>query len=161
LEIGLLEQLTSIDLLGNPQQQVRFNVLTRGCTHILQYLRDRMSVEDLDEARQNHQEIRDALEEESDDSDNDEDLVEDDDDHDCDEIANSCQTSKTRIETNLNMKPEDLSVTELITKSIEKLTIELENNSLSQAKRYALKKQLAMEKSKLIREQRKVEKSNM
>ena len=161
LEIGLLEQLTSIDLLGNPQQQVRFNVLTRGCTHILQYLRDRMSVEDLDEARQNHQEIRDALEEESDDSDNDDDLVEDDDDDDCDEIANSCQTSKTRIETNLNIKSEDLSVTELITKSIEKLTIELENNSLSQAKRYALKKQLAMEKSKLIREQRKVEKSNM
>lgn len=162
LEIGLLEQLTSIDLLGNPQQQVRFNVLTRGCTHILQYLRDRMSVEDLDEARQNHQEIRDALKEESDDSDNDDDLTENykDDDDDCDEKVDSGQMAKTNMET-ISIAPEDLSAIEKLTQNIENLTIELGNNSLSQAKQYALKKQLAMEKSKLIREQRKVEKSNM
>jgi hypothetical protein len=40
--------------------------------------------------------------------------------------------------------------------SVHDLEVELESLSLSQAKRYALKKKLAMERSKLIREERRL-----
>ena len=44
--------------------------------------------------------------------------------------------------------------------SIDSLAVQLENPALSQAKRYALKKNLAMERSKLIREERKLKESS-
>jgi hypothetical protein len=50
----------------------------------------------------------------------------------------------------LSPLPEELRV------SIDALALQLENPALSQAKRYALKKNLAMERSKLIREERKL-----
>ncbi len=55
----------------------------------------------------------------------------------------------------------DFSILDELKESIMKLSIELETNlSLSQAKRYALKKELAMERSKLIREERRLHPKN-
>jgi hypothetical protein len=55
----------------------------------------------------------------------------------------------------------DFSILDELKESIMKLSIELETNlSLSQAKRYALKKELAMERSKLIREERRLQQKN-
>jgi len=51
LELGLLESLNSIDLRGNSQRAIRSAVLEKGCTYILQYLRDRMTPEQLVDAR--------------------------------------------------------------------------------------------------------------
>jgi Leucine-rich repeat (LRR) protein len=50
LELGLIEHLKTIDLRGNPQRAIRAAVLEKTCSTILEYLRDRMSPEALDDA---------------------------------------------------------------------------------------------------------------
>jgi hypothetical protein len=50
LELGLLSSLGSIDLKGNPQYAIRYQILEKSCAEILLYLRDRMTPEQLDKA---------------------------------------------------------------------------------------------------------------
>jgi len=167
LEIGLLEQLTSIDLLGNSQRQIRVRVLTQSCGNILQYLRDRMTPEELQEAKENHREIQMDLEEDGDDSDDEANESRAGDDSKAEteikeaEVGDS-KSASTSLERHVEKtidKEEEMPASDIISdlqQNIVQLSAELDNMSISQAKRFALKKQLAMERSKLLREGRKL-----
>ncbi len=194
LELGLLTQLTNIDLLGNSQRQIRVRVLTQPCSQILKYLRDRLTPEELQEAQENHNEIVMALEEEG--------LINAsksaEEEGSCNihnDTVGTAGTHQSMNHKNNNKKKEieyepmsvqDQSVVNVVVEegrgrneieqvdevdgsmeildnietlknNINDLTEQLENLSISQAKRYALKKELAMERSKLRREERKLQ----
>uniref|UniRef100_A0A7S3QD33 Uncharacterized protein n=1 Tax=Chaetoceros debilis TaxID=122233 RepID=A0A7S3QD33_9STRA len=189
LELGLLDQLTSINLLGNSQRRVRVKVLTQSCHKILEYFRDRMTPDELRDAVENHREIREAIQEETG-------CVEDalqlmrsksDDNNEmkCEGSVGGKDTLRSKNNGNhqlrsvTNVREEDTNIdlhesklvqekqnlnqfddgeklVEDLKKEIVTLTDELENLSISQAKRFALKKALAMQRSKLIREERKL-----
>jgi len=55
-----------------------------------------------------------------------------------------------------NDEEEDHKLLNELQQSVEKLNVDLDNLSLTQAKKYAVKKALAMERSKLIREERRL-----
>jgi leucine-rich repeat protein SHOC2 len=57
-------------------------------------------------------------------------------------------------------KDKSLLLLEELRISVDALALQLENPALSQAKRYALKKNVAMERSKMIREERKLKESS-
>ena len=159
LEIGLLEQLSTIDLLGNSQRQIRVRVLTQSCSNILQYLRDRMTPEELQEAKDNHREILMDLDEDADDSDDEANEERDGDDSKTGTEIKEAEvgagsSADTPLEQNAG-KAIDKEISDL-KQNIVQLSAELDNMSISQAKRFALKKQLAMERSKLLREGRKL-----
>lgn len=63
-ELGLLTQLSYIDLLGNPQRRIPIRELTKDCRKILSYLRDRMTPDEIKDALQCHKEIECVLLEE-------------------------------------------------------------------------------------------------
>jgi Leucine-rich repeat (LRR) protein len=207
LELGLLEQLTNIDLLGNSQREIRVRVLTQSCSKILQYLRERMTPEEVEEARENHREIELALQHEVNQPDNGfvgedkvqkEVLNEDDDDDDETLVCHSNDDSNTssndgnRYSNNHEIKSlekvskttttitnnnndtgrsrgekerllvddndDELLLLQRISElkqNIAELSSKLENLSMSQSQRTTLKKELAMKRSKLLREQRK------
>ncbi len=181
LELGLLDQLSNLDLLGNSQRKIRVRVLTQNCKNILEYLRERMTPEELREATENHREIREAIEEENGDNgdtlelmkamseDNYQSEGEEEEMHVSPvEQKENVQSGKEKFQSmkeNVNVSshnetskvPETSdSIIDELKESIAGLTVELENLSISEAKRFALKKELAMQRSKLIREQRKL-----
>lgn len=208
LELGLLEQLTNIDLLGNSQRQIRVRVLTQPCSQILKYLRDRLTPEELVEARENHNEILMDLEDQG--------VIEESEVDDAVDVEGErmevavhkdtngykqereyegalsqikvdkntsagTRTGKgkgtgTGRKINVEVKAqaqeikstyqdqdqhknhnESAAMMETFQRNILDLSQQLENLSLSQARRYALKRSLAMERSKLTREERKLE----
>jgi Leucine-rich repeat (LRR) protein len=186
LELGMLDQLTNIDLLGNSQRQISTRVLTQGCSKILQYLKDRMTPEELQEAEENHKEIQMALEEDQNDSDSEMNKTKNDDitvdiESKVDIVLRVEENDVKTVEGNQSdqdmvqlkraaaiaermeeeKKKEEKNISEKILFEIKhnmaQLSTELDNMSLSRAKRFALKKELAMERSKLIREERKNE----
>ena len=149
LELGLLEQITDVDLLGNSQRKIGMRVLTQSTSQVLKYLRERMDTEQISTARRSHQEILEALEEEYglDISVKESNIALQD--HDTAKVAESVDlhspAKKVASSERINELKEMICQTE----------IELNNLSLSQAKRFALKKELAMQRSQLIREERK------
>lgn len=201
LELGLLEQLSTIDLLGNTQRKIPVRVLTQSCSKILHYLRQRMTPEEIHEAKENHQEIDLALQEEnllvrvssqdsaslsqmhSEDKDNSElvDEVEEAQKYHMDLVmmdqcekgddnrsniqlhskdgtsqkmcGNSSSTEIQKIETKESIMT---SISEL-KQSILDLCSRLDNLSISQAQRLALKRELAMQRSRLRREEKKLD----
>mmetsp|Transcript_12908 Transcript_12908/g.24241 ORF Transcript_12908/g.24241 Transcript_12908/m.24241 type:complete len:888 (+) Transcript_12908:95-2758(+) len=197
LELGLLEQLTNIDLLGNSQREIRVRVLTQSCSKILQYLRERMTPEEVDEARENHREIELVLQQEeqffvgSSNQSGGEGFIEEMTESEClnddqsmdfptddnnvsyqDEDNNYShsikKSDKMSNDNNTSGKGEQelLDSDELLTqrisdlqRSIAELSSKLENLSISQVQRTTLKKELAMQRSKLLREERKIKSS--
>ncbi len=177
LELGLLDQLNNIDLLGNSQRKIRVRVLTQNCKNILEYLRERMTPEELREATENHREIREAIDEENGDTSGTLELMKSmsEDNYqseeekekenekqmtpvkqkECDQSANNISSESFPNKTSETPEMNDSIIDEL-KESIASLNLELENLSISQAKRFALKKELAMQRSKLIREERKL-----
>jgi Leucine-rich repeat (LRR) protein len=195
LELGLLEQLTNIDLLGNTQREIRVRVLTQSCSKILQYLRERMTPEEVQEARENHREIELALQQENHffavgcGNQSDHGLVQDEkvselpnnnqlvkdvhttDDHirsqENGDITSRGMKNLDNMSANTCGEKEEplLDTDELLMQrisdlqnSIVELSSKLENLSISQVQRTALKKELAMQRSKLLREERKLQK---
>jgi len=123
--LGMLQNLTSIDLRGNPQRGIRMGILDRSCTEILAYLRGRM---DEGEARSLEALAKSATP--------------------SDQAASGSDESASAKENYGRSKVEELQ------RSIEDITMELNNVHLTEATKYALKKKLAMTKAKLIKEER-------
>jgi Leucine-rich repeat (LRR) protein len=183
LEIGLLEQLLKIELLGNSQRKIATRTLTQSCSTILKYLRDRMDDSQITKARENHNEIFETLKEEYEiDIDKNyqkEDHVSVDKNNGIppsNSIAEGKQSTpkpSTIVEakqstpkpstvnsnkeaSNSTLDIEGEQLLNQLEQQIEGFKKELMNLSLSKAKRFALKKSLAMHNSKLIRERRRL-----
>ena len=175
LEIGLLEQITKIDLLGNSQRKIGMRVLTQSTPKILKYLRDKMDMDQISKARISHSEIIDALKEEYNIEINHAVLQENNSNarEKCElkqnsmnssvskECTNSTQTDlalkgavKKEVSSDSNV---EAPILDELREKISETEAQLKQLSISQAKRFALKKTLAMHRSKLIREERKLE----
>ena len=188
LELGLLEQLTTISIRANPSRTVRTEILeSRSCSKILQYLAGRMNPRQLKLAYDEHTEIRSALS--TDQSCEKKSLNEGGVDVNRENFLNvgknlheniintraipkideSMSVSKLScnndiIDTNSSLKPKvnnkmSSPLTEELEKEIRKLTLELESFSLSEPMKYAKKKKLAIQRSKLIKEDRRLKES--
>lgn len=190
LQLGLLpSSLKTFDLRGNPQYAINYAVLSRPVPDLLKFMKNRMTTEELARAQQKVQEIMSSRnttaekckEMSIDGSDN---TLHDFKkthtlaDKEPQEIIVAKEKADPRMvnsgqgSSNKDSVPEsetvassnkstDTSVlmTEL-QQSIDSILEQLKDNSLSTAKRFAVKKQLAMERSKLIRERRRLEKEN-
>jgi len=124
--LGMLQNLTSIDLRGNPQRAIRMGILDRSCTEILTYLGGRLDKDErqsLEALLQSSRPSQEAAESES-------------------------GKSASADESDGSSKVEELK------RSIEDITTELNNVHLTEATKYAMKKKLAMTKAKLIKEER-------
>ena len=162
LEIGLLDQLTSIDLLGNSQRKIGMRVLTQSASNILKYLRERMDKDQIAQARNSHCEIMEALKEEYNvELDGDVLQEQNTNNHKAHQTSQTeeCVTSTQQINEQSEISPTSNNCNDDVINELKENICEtellLKNLSLSQAKRFALKKQLAMHRSKLIREERK------
>lgn len=149
--LGLLlsehTSLTSLDLRGNPQQAIRQDVLERSCKDQLSYLKNRLTAEQIDAARRQVLALQQQPQTKNDDGD----------------IRRITIALKNNDDDSSNptnsAEDESSSLSPLLIELqtiIQKLQEEVDDPSLSQAKRYAVKKSLAMERSKLIREERKL-----
>lgn len=156
LEIGLLEQLTKIDLLGNSQRKIAVRVLTQSTSQILKYLRERMDRDQMTNARINHAEIIEALEEQySIDIGSDKPNKVGPNDRDTAKQTNDDFPSQHISEADSSEKDQEgEELIKELKKTIQATQIQLENLSISQATRFALKKELAMQRSRLIRKER-------
>ena len=123
--LGMLQNLTSIDLRGNPQRGIRMGILDRSCTDILAYLRGRMDEGERQSLEALMQSTKPSKGDES-------------------ESGKSASSNEK----------EGSSKVEELKRSIEDITMELNNVHLTEATKYAKKKQLAMTKAKLIKEER-------
>lgn len=207
LELGLLLSLRCIDLKGNPQHGIRYQILEKSCAEILLYLRNRMTPEQLDKANAEIEKrkrykpssalnppvipLSPACQMATDTSN----VVKATPDvaarNTAQPIADANRSARTSppapnatqeyspiaTTTSPNFReqgdgngikalsinaPIESPILNELKESIMKLSNELETNlSLSQAKRYALKKELAMERSKLIREERRLHQKNL
>ncbi len=179
LEIGLLEQIKKIELLGNSQRKIAMSVLTQSCSKILQHLRRKMDENQIAQARSNHREIIEALKEEYDleikceQSENIEPIVKSVKPSINKQNNNvpvsqqhiqrlEVETTKpsqqnTTIKSEVEERSVERSIIDDLKKEMENISRELDNLSLSQAKRLELKKSLVMKKSKLIREERRLQ----
>jgi len=136
--------LVTFNVRGNPQQAVRSNILERPCADVLKYLVNRMTPEQRQEAvNKINVHARNKAR-----------------DNTCDHVPAKPMTEpQQQQEAEKAPRNESESSSELLDAlrtSILDLENQLEKVSLSQAKRYAMKKSLAMERSKLIREERRL-----
>ena len=163
-EIGLLTNLQSVDLRGNPQRSIRPTVLEGSCTSLLTFLRHRMEEKDI-RRFQNKQKAAAARVTRKGDS--------VDKAHNEDSIYShssvvccikgsdkSSSSSSQAMCSDAACESEFSSALESLRRDIEKLTLELNNVHLTEAKKYALKKTLAMQKAKLTREERRLKAHN-
>eukprot|EP00934_Nitzschia_sp_Nitz4_P004570 Nitzschia sp. Nitz4//scaffold34_size148208//51551//53857//NITZ4_002974-RA/size148208-processed-gene-0.39-mRNA-1//-1//CDS//3329548777//4560//frame0 len=154
--LGLLQDycpnLRALDLKGNPQHGVRPEVLAKPAADQLVYLRNRLTAEMVAKTKNEIESLKEPLG-----VNNNEVVVEEGGDTtptapDPTPAPNAAVEEQISTEKATTASP----VLDEIQLNITKLEAELESLSISQAKRYALKKSLAMERSKLIREERKL-----
>lgn len=161
LELGLFFEgkLRKLDLRMNPQQAVRHSVLERACPDQLSYLKNRMTNEEVVKATKRLEGLRKTLTEETAVSNSS--LVPKDINYNSDTVPTSTVGTLISQNTTNTMKcferQASLQLIEECKERIDTVQKELDSNfSLSQAKRYALKKELAMEWSRMIKEERKL-----
>jgi Leucine-rich repeat (LRR) protein len=186
LELGLVETLNILDLKGNPQRAIRYQVIEKCCSVILSYLRDRMTpsqieqaVRDIESRKQgsknmpcsqpdrNPNEVTSLMDipsqGESKKATHVPKVMEST--RKVDSMTSTTSSSEqdaSKVYEVPTMKAGPLESTssllvELRT-TIDNIANELQSNfSLTQAKRYALKKELALARSKLIREERRIQ----
>jgi Leucine-rich repeat (LRR) protein len=135
--LGLLSEhapnMVSLNLQGNPQKAIRSFVLEKPCGELLKYLFDRLTPGQRNAALElikRHKQRKEL------------------------EQANPVREESTT--NGGNNEEADHTLLKELQESVETLKAELDNLSLTQAKKYALKKALAMERSKLIREERRL-----
>lgn len=168
--LGLLLDYTSgsivsLNLQGNPQRGIPFHVLEKPCGELLRYLSNRLTdaekaatIEKIENQKQPlHQEnsTKEASVSEK------------------ENVALTIVSEptpppvgadkgmpKVSVESNSSCRNEesedDHKLLKELQASVDKLKLEYEEQSLTNAKKYAVKKALAMERSKLIREERRL-----
>ena len=133
-ELGLLSTLKQIDFRGNPQKAIRTNILEKPCSEILSFLKRRLGPEYTDSgnkpATHTSSSIDPKIEQKK--------------------TINECEKE---VSTSVTLTS---SLTIELQDEISILSAQLNDVSLSQAKRYAVKKQMSILKSKLIREERRL-----
>ncbi|CAJ1950746.1 unnamed protein product [Cylindrotheca closterium] len=162
LELGLFLEgkLSKLNLQMNPQQAVRHAVLERGCADQLAYLKNRMTKEEVLESRKRlvalHGELLSEKQSVSHSNSLGKDAAENREIAVC---SNADTTNQGASNQSLN-SPERLASLRLIAECKERIVgvqHEIDTNfALSQAKRYAMKKEIAMGRSFMIKEERKL-----
>jgi len=138
LELGLLKQLTTITLSGNPQKGIRQDILSsQSCEHILEYLHDKMDPTEVKRVEKQHRAIEVALTGASSSTTQEEER----------------QQSADSVDQGERRKQLEESVKELMIK-IDDGNAQLEKISISAAKRKEIKKDLAVHRAKLNREEK-------
>ena len=146
-QLGMLTSLQIIDLRGNPQRAVRSAILEKGCDAILLYLHNRLTPAELKEYEVQRNEIRKTLPSMRKAS-------------QCAEPRN-VRDNETETEQQKRVdKPISSPLADELRAEIDSLSIQLNNLHLSEAKKYAMKKTLAILKSKLILEERRLRDGN-
>jgi hypothetical protein len=185
LSIGLLKEYTprivSLNLRGNPQFAIRGDILELPCTELLSYLANRLTSEQRQAAIAKIQKLQEPNREgKENDTENisvqPELSVADSNhrektpvtlidtkkkEHQDQQVGGSSSSSNSNsidvgANTDADADLDDNKVLDELKQKVEELKIQMENLSLTQAKKYALKKSLAMERSKLIREERRL-----
>ncbi|CAK4076837.1 unnamed protein product [Aphanomyces euteiches] len=143
--LGLCQNLKALYLNGNPQRTIRITTLNKGTEEIVQYLKNRLTpdeVESLLQAKQNsHIEIPEPSTEDA-------------------TIAPPPSPLPPAVATSSTAQASVISentsaILPQLEERISQLEAELEESGLSVAKRYALKKELAKVRAEKIRESRK------
>mmetsp|Transcript_38359 Transcript_38359/g.92789 ORF Transcript_38359/g.92789 Transcript_38359/m.92789 type:complete len:226 (+) Transcript_38359:1100-1777(+) len=162
LELGLLLEgrLTKLDLQMNPQQAVRHTVLERGCVDQLSYFKNRMTKEEVVESRKRLVAMQDALLAEKQSLSYIYSRTKDAYENSVIEAISNANLSNQQTSKELIDSSERQASLKMIAECkvrIDAVQKEIDTNfSLSQAKRYALKKEMAMERSRMIKEERKL-----
>lgn len=150
-QLGMLESLQTIDLRGNPQRAVRSAILEKGCDAILLFLRNRLTTAQLHDYETKRRAMSEGL-----------------------AAISKSTTMPATIESvhephnesqslepaNTNDDPSSSSLADELRKEIDTLSLQLNNVHLSEAQKYATKKKLAVQKAKLIREERRLRQEN-
>jgi Leucine-rich repeat (LRR) protein len=132
-ELGLLTQLSYIDLLGNPQRRIPIRELTKDCQNILSYLRNRMSPDEMKDVKLSHKEIKNALAEEY------------------GQIVSSASKDDSVNQDPIESK--DVVVNSNLQERINEIMNELENNiSITVTRKTELKREQAILRSQLSRQ---------
>jgi Leucine-rich repeat (LRR) protein len=185
LSIGLLKdyapRIVSLNLLGNPQFAIRGDILELPCSDLLSYLANRLTSEQRQaaiakikklqelncEGKENNTEnIRFQPVIFANDSNHQEEtpvaLIDTKKKEHHDPQGGGSTSNSNNIDVDVDVDADadadidDNKVLDDLKQKVEELKLQLENLSLTQAKKYALKKSLAMERSKLIREERRL-----
>jgi Leucine-rich repeat (LRR) protein len=158
--IGILQErcpnLKWLDLKGNPQRAIRSDILAKPTQDQLSYLMNRLTVEQKTVSKIQMEELS----------------LKGTKELNCAPVNSSPETveapmndNKVNVEEETSSTPSSAEDEETakakailsdLNDKIAEFQSQLENPSLSQAKRHAVKKSLAMERSKLIREERKL-----
>ena len=179
-------RIVSLNLLGNPQFAIRGDILELPCSELLSYLANRLSSEQRQAAIAKIQKLqepdREGKENDTENISVQSVLSVTDSNHreetpvtltdtkkkehqDQQGGGSSSSSNSNNIDVGANTDTDadldgadidDNKVLDELKQKVEELKIQMENLSLTQAKKYALKKSLAMERSKLIREERRL-----
>ena len=179
-------RIVSLNLLGNPQFAIRGDILELPCSELLSYLANRLTSEQRQAAIAKIQKLqepnREGKENDTENISVQSVLSVTDSNHreetpvtlidtkkkehqDQQGGGSSSSSNSNNIDVGANTDTDadldgadidDNKVLDELKQKVEELKIQLENLSLTQAKKYALKKSLAMERSKLIREERRL-----
>uniref|UniRef100_A0A7S4IZQ0 Uncharacterized protein n=1 Tax=Odontella aurita TaxID=265563 RepID=A0A7S4IZQ0_9STRA len=148
--LGLVRTLQSIDLRGNPQRSIRTAVLDRSCGAILSYLRSRLGVDEMQDATKMQEEFSKQVKQAVD-------VAKEEEGMGSGSVIESTCSKPTMSRVNSSGAKADTSpLAEELRDEVSKLTKQLNNVYLTEAKKYAMKKTLAMTKAKLIREERRL-----
>ncbi|CAJ1951968.1 unnamed protein product [Cylindrotheca closterium] len=162
LELGLFLEgkLRKLNLQMNPQQAVRHAVLERGCADQLSYLKHRMTKEAVLESRKRLVTLQDALQAEKQSLSLSNTVVKHADKTEEIEgfpIAHTTNQGASNQSIDSSERLASLKLIAECKERIDDVQQEIDTNfALSQAKRYALKKKIAMERSQMIKEERKL-----
>ena len=138
LELGNLNAtLQILSLHGNPQRMIRTAILEKGCQAVLSYLQQKQTNDDDCIALNENKTIK------------------------CFTFKNYDHNQRQQQMTTANNSSnqnDNISTIQELKEHIEQLTLQMkkDNHKLSQAQKYAFKKNLAVQKAKLIKEERKL-----
>jgi len=161
-ELGLLKQLTTINLAGNPQNMVRTNILSESCEYILEYLFNKMDSDEVARVEKQHRAIETALmsstpnngrEGAKDTTENGRIAVVKNSNKPTSELFDAQASTAATISDEERRAQKEELVKELKIK-VTDLEVQLEKISISEMKRNNLKKDLALSRSQLNREEK-------
>ena len=133
LELGLLTSLRQVNFRGNPQKSVRTSVLEKPCSEILLFLRRRLDP-DMDPVDVNFYSKINPLQNQ--------------------DRKNSPE--KKNVASQIFKTPTNSELVIKLKQQISELSTQLDEFGLSEAKRHAVKKNMSILRSKLIREERRL-----
>jgi len=158
LELGLLQSLHFIDLRGNPQRKIRSAILDRSCEAILEYLIGGLEAEELLKAKKAILDMKNMMEGKRLQIG----LKKASASECCMNTAASIDHEEESRKEKKNESQNALTsaLVELLRKEKSDLAFELNDGNFSSAKKYALKKKIAIVNAKLIKEERRLKSSS-